>query len=152
MQIMIGAMESRSERVAAILAELSDRRSIDVAALGSTVSEWISRLEDGHLPGLAWLTGMLDEAVRKAGLRFGADFMLFRKTILMVEGIVGDMTGESGLIDRVLLGEFAMRFFAELPWRFLMPPFSRSFATRISNMDVVELMAGFQWRALTKGF
>jgi len=134
------------EGVAALLAGLSERQSIDLAALKSIVFKWISRIRDGHLPGLTWLTGMLDEAVGKAGLRLGADLMLFRKALLMIEGVVNDLGGGSGLMDRVLLSEFAIRFFVEWPWRFVTPPASRSFATRISNTDLAELTTGFPSR------
>jgi hypothetical protein len=58
------------------------------------------------------------------------------------------MAGGSGLIDQVLLNEFVFHFSAEWPWRFLSSPDSRSFATRISNTDLAELMLNLPWMAI----
>jgi ubiquinone biosynthesis protein len=148
MQIMLAAMAFRAERIVAVLCGLSKRQPIDLQALRSIVYKWIERIRDGHLPGFSSLTNLLDEAVQNAGLRFGADLMLFRKALHMVEGVVTDMAGGSGLIDQVLLSEFIFHFSAEWPWRFLASPDSRSFATRISNTDLAELMLNFPWMAI----
>ncbi len=148
MQIMLAAMTFRAERIVAVLCGLSKRQPIDLQALRSIVYKWIERIREGHLPGFSSLTSLLDEAVRNAGLSFGADLMLFRKALHMVEGVVTDMAGGSGLIDQVLLREFIFHFSAEWPWRFLASPDSRSFATRISNTDLAELMLNFPWMAI----
>lgn len=147
MQIILGAMAFRAERVLAAISGLSIARSIDLPTLSSVVYKWIGRIQDGRLPGFTWLKGLLDDAVRDAGLRLGADLMLFRRAIHMVEGVVADIGGEAGLIDQVFLGEFALNFSAEWPRRFLTPPGCRAFATRISNTDLAELMLSVPWRA-----
>jgi ubiquinone biosynthesis protein len=148
MQILLGAMALRPERIVSALSGLSSSQSIDLPALKSVVNEWIGRTIHGQLPKFRWLIALLDEAVQKARLRFGADLMLFRKTIHMVEGVVEDIVGESRLIDQVLLSEFLLHFSAEWPWRFFIPPDSHAFATRLSNMDLAELMLSFSGRAI----
>ncbi len=147
-QIMLGAMALHAERILAGLSKLSKRRSGDLPALRSIVYKWIGRIRNGHLPGFTWLTGLLDDAVSNAGLRFGADLMLFRKALHMVEGVVTDMGAEKGLIDQVLLSEFVLHFCAEWPWRFLRPPDSHAFATRVSTADLAELVSSIPWRAI----
>jgi hypothetical protein len=151
MQIMPAAMAFGADRVVTILSGLSERQCIDLPALRSIVYKWVGRIRDGHLPGLTWLTDLLDEAVRNAGLRFGTDLMLFRKALHLVEGVVTDIAGGSGLIAQVLLSEFGIHFSAEWPWRFLASPDSRSFATRISNTGLAELMLSFPWGAIRFG-
>ena len=74
--------------------------------------------------------------------------MLFRKALHMVEGVVTDMGAEKGLIDQVLLSEFVLHFCAEWPWRFLRPPDSHAFATRVSTADLTELVLSLPWRAI----
>ena len=74
--------------------------------------------------------------------------MLFRKALHMVEGVVTDMGAEKGLIDQVLLSEFVLHFCAEWPWRFLRPPDSHAFATRVSTADLAELVSSIPWRAI----
>jgi len=148
MQIMLGAISFQTERIVTALGEVSMRHSIGLPALRSVVCKWVDRLRDGGLPGFVWLTGLLDEAVGKAGLRFGADLMLFRKALLMIENVVADLGAGSATIDQVLLREFLLHFSAEWPSRFLSLPDSRSFATRISNSDLAQLMLSLPWRAI----
>lgn len=147
-QIMLGAVSFRTESIVAVLSGLSERHSVDLTVLRSIVYKWTRRIREGLLPGLTWLTGLLDEAVQNGGLRFGANLMLFRKALLMVEGVVTDIGGGSTLIDQVLLSEFAIHFSAEWPWRFLTLPDSHAFATRISNIDLAELMLSFPWMSV----
>ncbi len=72
--------------------------------------------------------------------------MLFRKSILMIENVIADLGEGNSLIDQVLLSEFLLRFSAEWPRRFLVSPDSRSFSTRISNTDLLQLMFSFPLR------
>jgi ubiquinone biosynthesis protein len=148
MQIMLGAMAFRADRIVTVLSGLSNWQSIDLPALRSIVYKWIERIRHGHLPGFTWLMGLFDEAVCNAGLRFGADLMLFRKALQMVDGVVTDIAGGSGLIDQVLLSEFVLHFSAEWPWRFFSSPDSHAFSTRVSNTDLAELMLSFPWGAI----
>ncbi len=148
MQIMLGAMALRAEKILTGLSGLSKQQSGDLPALMPIVHKWIGRIRNGSLPGFIWLTGLLDDAASNAGLRFGTDLMLFRKTLHMVEGVATDMGGEKGLIDQVLLSEFVLHFYAEWPMRFLRPPDSRAFATRVSSADLAELIWSLPWRAI----
>jgi ubiquinone biosynthesis protein len=148
MQVMLGAMAFRADRIVSVLSGLSKRRSTDLPAFRSIVDKWLGRIHYGQLPGFTWLMGLLDEVAGNAGLRFGADLMLFRKALHMVGGVVTDLGGGNGLIDQVLLSEFVVHFAAEWPWRFFSTPDSRAFATRLSNTDLAELMLSFPWSAI----
>lgn len=148
MQVMLGALALRADKIVSALSGLSKRESIDLPALRSIVYKWLGQIPYGRLPGFTWLMGLLDEVARDAGLHFGADLMLFRKALLVVEGVVNDIAGGSGLIDQVLLNEFVLHFSAEWPWRFFSSPGSRAFSTRLSNADLAELMLSFPWSAI----
>ncbi|MDA8307342.1 MAG: AarF/ABC1/UbiB kinase family protein [Deltaproteobacteria bacterium] len=147
MQTILGGMGFSPERIIDALSRLSIAPPGDPPALMAAVNKAIARIQNGQFPGFTWLKGLLDDVVRTAGVRFGAELMLFRRAIHMVEGVVTDLEGEAGLVDRVFLSEFGLNFSAEWPRRFWTPPGSRDFSTRISNTDLAGLMMSFPWRA-----
>ena len=69
-----------------------------------------------------------------------ADLMLFRKSLLTLEGVIGELGADDFQIDSVVLGEFARHFGQEWLNRWISPPASRAFATRISNADLAETL------------
>jgi ubiquinone biosynthesis protein len=139
-QLVLGALMFDAGRIVFTLAGLDERQRLDQAALLRIVRNWLGRIRQGQLPGFTWLMGLLDEAVGTCGLRVGADLLLFRKTIHTLEGVVDDIGPTEGRIDDVLLGEFIGHFIREWPERWLAPPYSREFATRLSNGDLAELL------------
>ncbi len=84
-------------------------------------------MRSGEFPGFAWLTGLLDDAVGNAGLRVGAELMLFRKTLHTLEGVVADVGGGDQEVQMELQKEFLRRLAGEWPFRWLAPPQSRAF-------------------------
>ncbi len=139
-QVMLGAITLDSRHIVDTLAQLSDQQRLDLNALQGVVEAWLRRLRRGQLPGLSWLVGMLDDATQSARLRVGADLMLFRKSLHTLEGVVADVGGCSGLIDRAMLTEFLRHFTAEWPRRWLSLPQSRDYATRLSNLDLTRTL------------
>jgi ubiquinone biosynthesis protein len=139
-QILLAALTLRPQRIATLLEELAERRSIDQSALQAVVQNRLSHIRGGRLPGLSWLVGLLDEAVQTARLRMGANLLLFRKSLHTLEGVVGDLGADKREIDRLLWREFLARFVSEWPWRWLAPPWSRTFATHLSNADLTHTM------------
>jgi len=107
--------------------------------LRECVDAALGRLSFGEWPGPSWLVRLLDEVVA-AGGRFSANLLLFRKTMLTLEGVIADIDPQCGL-DDVLVSAAAQAFAVEWPWRALAPPASRRFATHISNMDLAAAMA-----------
>jgi ubiquinone biosynthesis protein len=139
-QITLAALTLDAERINAILAGLAERHQPDRATLESVVYAWLGRIRRGQFPGFTWLMGLLDEAVRTARLRVGADLMLFRKTIYTLDGVVADIGARDSRIDDVLLKEFLGHFAVEWPERWTALPNSRAFATRLSNADLAQMM------------
>ncbi len=143
--IILGALTLRPGRIEAALEELSDNRNFDRQALGRVVGSSIREIRKGRVPGLNWMTSMLDEAVKTSGLRFGPDLLLFRRVIHVLNGIIADIGGEPGMVDEVLIRKFIGSFMLEWPFRWLAAPDSREFATRLSNADITELMLSLPW-------
>jgi len=146
-QVMLGAVTLDAELVVSTLAGLAERRNVDRPALQAVVGERIRRIRRGEFPGFTWLQGLLDEAVQKAGLRVGADLMLFRKTLYTLEGVLSDVDGGDDLVHAELQKKFLQQFAREWPFRWLSPLTSREFATRLSNADLVQLIASLPWTA-----
>jgi ubiquinone biosynthesis protein len=138
-QIILGALTLRAERIISLIATLSEHKDVDIPALTRVVHASLKKVRQGEIPGFTWLMDMLDEAVRTARLRVGADLLLFRKTLHTLEGVAADIGAEEQLIDRVFLSEFLYHFTAEWPQRWFSLPNSRAFATRLSNADLAEL-------------
>jgi hypothetical protein len=144
-QITLGALTLDAQRIAAILAGLSERQPIDGAALKSVVHGWLKRIRQGQFLGFTRLMGLLDQAVQTARLRVATDLLLFRKTLYTLEGVIADIGAQESRIDDVLLGEFLGHFAVEWPARWVASPDCRTFATRLSNADLARMMLGLPW-------
>jgi ubiquinone biosynthesis protein len=139
-QLILGALTLDAERMVATLSGLDERQRLKQASLREIVRIWLGRMRQGQLPGFTWLMGLLDEAVRTAGLRVSGDLLLFRKTIHTLQGVVADIGPRESCLDEAFLGEFLRHFVEEWPARWLARPNSRDFATRLSNADLTELL------------
>jgi ubiquinone biosynthesis protein len=137
-QIMLAALTLDAGRIVAVLEELAERQSMDGAALASLVHRSLARIRGGQLPGLRWLTELLDTAVQTARLRVAADLLMFRKSLLTLEGVVAEIQPGGPDIDQVLLADFCRHFVRDWPRRWLASPSSRRFATRLSNWDLTQ--------------
>jgi ubiquinone biosynthesis protein len=143
--VMLGALTFDADRIVVALAGLAERGCIDQPALESTVRSWLGRIRQGRCPGFLWLIGLFDDAVQTAGLRAGANVMLFRKTLHTLEGVLADIGAADDRIETVLLGQFLACLADEYPQRWLSPPTCRAFATRLSNADLAEAILGWPW-------
>jgi ubiquinone biosynthesis protein len=137
-QLALAAVTFDAARIVAILESLSERRQANVTVLRQIADNWLRSVRRGHLPGLSWIIGLLDEAHRLARLRVGPDLMLLRKSLLTLEGVVGELGAAGFQMDEVLLAEFTRQFSREWPERWFSLPTSRSFATRLSNLDLAS--------------
>jgi ubiquinone biosynthesis protein len=145
-QVVLGALTLDGDRIVRTLAGLS-QGPVDEGALESAVGAALGRIGQGHFPGFTWLLGLLDEGVQNARLRFGADLLLFRKALHTLEGVVADVGGNVGSMDGVILGQLLYHLLAEWPLRWLAPPGSRAFASRLSNADLAGVLLSWPWTA-----
>jgi ubiquinone biosynthesis protein len=142
-QALLAAATLQPGRVVALLSTLADRGRIDRPALESVVHRWVAQVRCGRFPGFTWLVGLLDEAVQTAGVRLGADLMLFRKALHTLAGVAADVGAGGDYLDGVLIGEFLCHLALEWPLRWLAPLGSRAFATRLSNADLAGFLLHF---------
>ena len=140
MQIAIGALTLDRERIADALDALAGRQGIEPQAVKPIIEGAFGRIRQGQLPGLIWVTELLDAVAQTARPRFGSDLMLLRKTLHALEGVVADIGADRRCIDGVMLGEFFAQVAREWPARWLATPDSRVFGTRLSNADLAEVM------------
>jgi ubiquinone biosynthesis protein len=142
-QLILAAITLDADRMVSVLQQLAERQRPDDQAIRGVAEDWIRRVRRGQFPGLSWLVGMLDEAVQKGRLRVSPDMMLFRKSLLTLEGVVAEVGQCSGQIDKTLSIEFLRHFAAEYPQRWLQLPTSRNSSTRVSNMDLTHTLLSY---------
>jgi ubiquinone biosynthesis protein len=141
-QIILSAVTLNASRIVAVLAELNTQGQVNQSGLRTVVDRWLCRVRYGQFPGLTWLVGMLDEATQSSRLRMGQDIMIFRKSLHTLEGVVRDLGTEDAEIEKMVFVEFLLQFGREWPERWFSSPTSRSFATRLSNMDIAATILG----------
>ncbi len=94
------------------------------------------------MPGYGWFVKLLDQ-LAFGGVRFSPELLLFRKTALMVEGVVSDLLARAddigSVMDQALISEFLRSWTLEWPARWLSFPDDRSFSTHVSTMDALRL-------------
>jgi ubiquinone biosynthesis protein len=115
------------------------REDADRAAVDRVAADAVRRLRGGAPPGLSWLLALLDRAALEAGARFGSDLLLFRKSLLTLDGVIRDLAPAYPMgLDVALAG--LRQLLREWPRRPLAHPASRSFATHLSNLDLLSLL------------
>ncbi len=143
-QLLLGGLELNVERMASAINELA-RKAPEPEALRTLLRESLRELRWGGFPGLAWLAKLLDKLVWRAGLRLHGNLLLFRKSLLTLEGVLADFTGTSAaaawaLLDQAVLRAFLEQWTGEWPERAVAPFNARSFRTHISTSDLLSLL------------
>ena len=80
----------------------------------------------------------------RGALTFGQDLVLFRKALLSLTNVIGEL-GPGGTVDRVLAGAGIARFLETLPGRTLTTDMRAGFGTHISNADLLRLWSDLPW-------
>lgn len=138
-QILIGALTLNAGQIVGAITALAEG-GIDGDAIEAVVEDNLRRIAGGALPGFDWLTRLMDDAVIKARARFAGNLIVFRKVLQTLQGVVADVCEECRA-DEVLAACFVRRFGADLAGRAVAPPFSRDFATHLSNADLVQVLS-----------
>ncbi len=92
-----------------------------------------------RLPGLHWLMLILDRAVQEAGLKLPRELLLFRKSLLTLEGVIADLSPDVTL-DGALTGELAALLLREWPQRALRPAEDTQLASHIPTAQMLRLL------------
>lgn len=136
-QIVLAAMNLNASRIRRSIGAMSVAEP-DEPALQEVVEKAVGQLYRTDLPGLRWLMNLLGDAMFKAGVQFSADLVLFRKSILTLEGVAADVsTGIS--LGNVLSLSAGTELLREWAGRCVASPFSRDHGTHVSNLDLLSL-------------
>ena len=141
--LLLAALRLDVDAISRTLGELAVNRPRP-EALRAVSWAAVRRLRRGALPGLGWLLRLLDEAVLHGGARYPGDLLLFRKTLLTLQGVVADLApGHSLTLDLASAG--VRRLLAEWPGRLTSGPFSSGFPTHLSNADLAPTAIANFW-------
>ena len=123
----------------------------DAATLRCVVDRLLVTARNPLGLSFSWVANLMDKAALECGARFSNDLLLFRKALLVLEGVVADMVGEGGL--DCLLSSSAIRQLArEWPARAFLPPDSRRLGSRLSSLDLFRAGFLFPWVVATQWF
>lgn len=138
MRVLLAAVRLDAEGILSALDALALER-LDEGRMREVVHQALARLRGGSVPGLAWLTQLLDQTALRASARYPEELLLFRKSLLTLNGVVSDLVpGYLVGLDVVAAG--ARQLSRELPDRLLSGPFSRHFPTHLSNLDLLGVL------------
>jgi ubiquinone biosynthesis protein len=140
MQLVLGALTLDAKRVAREIDALAQAPT-DESAVRAVVDNALGKLYVGEFPGFRWSQSLLDDASLSAGVQFSSELLLYRKSVLTIEGVVSDISSKSS-IGRVLPASAARQFLRELTARAFSLPGSRHFGTHLSNLDLISLYWG----------
>jgi len=142
-QLLLGALTldpMRMERAVDALAREPGNRTV----LREVLNRALRQLRWGTRPGIGWLTRLLDQIVIEARVRLKPEFLLFRKSLLTLEGVLADLTrsGERTgdiVIDQTLVSLLLGQLLIEWPERLQRPLDVRIFGTHLSTADLMSL-------------
>nr|VFJ55373.1 MAG: ubiquinone biosynthesis protein [Candidatus Kentron sp. DK] len=136
-QLFLGAMMFSVSRITHAIEGLACSQP-DHNLVRKISEKGLRRLHPIKFPGFSWLVKLLDDAKLLAEVRFPSDLLLFRKSILTLEGVVADICSDYRF-DKTLFMSATHQFRQELLARTLSSPISRDFGTHVSNLDLLNL-------------
>jgi len=138
--ILIGAMLLDEQRLVDMLAAISAGPARDPTQLALTVQRHLRPIRAGRLPDFRWVMRLMDDAFEGAGLTANSDLLLFRKSLYTLDGVIADVAPGNRSIEHSFFLDFVQQLAAEWPRRWSSPLDSRAFTTRLSNLDLTQLM------------
>lgn len=136
-QIMLGALSLDAQRITRAITALGQSRP-DETALRDVVAKALEQIYRGRFPGFAWMLELLDRAMLLAKMRFGRDLLLFRKSVLTLQGVIADISPRDSF-NRVITAAVLSQISREWAERVFARPTSRDFGSRLSNFDLMSL-------------
>jgi Predicted unusual protein kinase len=136
-QIILGAVTLDAARIDAAIRTLA-RDRVDGDALRTLIAGRLELLREGKWPTLSWLMGLVDEAATTAKARFAGGLIMFRKVLQTLDGVIADVSADCR-VDRVLTAALIRQLLREWGRRPIAGPFTRHFATHVSNLDLMQM-------------
>jgi ubiquinone biosynthesis protein len=146
-QLILAALALDPGQMAAALRELA-HRAADPVEWTCVLESSLRQLRWGTFPGLGWVTRLLDALVMRGGVRFSSNLLLFRKSLLTLEGMLAGLLGEKEstlILDEAITAVFLNHWSSE--WReFFLTSFnSRSNLTHMSKADLFAFGWSSAW-------
>lgn len=138
-QLVVGALLLDAPRMLRMLQQLAHGRVPREDVLRAAVERALEPIRRGRAPDVAWLLGLLEDAMQRAGLRVRGDVLLLRKSLHTLDGVLADVGADGGAIERSLFAEALAQLALEWPRRLASPPYSRAFDTQLSSLDLAGL-------------
>ena len=143
MQCILGALALDTRRIEWAVGQLAQNQPAQ-PRVADLLRGSLNELRWGLWPSLSWLTRLLDGLVLRAGVRLKPNLLLFRKSLLTLEGVVTDCIGRDGnpaggILDWAVTSAFLSRWGAEWPYRLLAPLGAKSPSTHVSAADLLGL-------------
>lgn len=138
-EMFLGAISLSGRRIMKAVRALALSVS-DEDAAREAIRRSLRRVRRDQVPGPSWFTDLFEDLMGN-GVRFPANLVLFRKSLFTLEGVVKDIDPDCS-IRRIFLREALLRLALEWPRRYIALPWSKSFATHISNADLIKLYLG----------
>jgi ubiquinone biosynthesis protein len=136
-QVVLGALNLDANRVCRAIAAMAISVP-DETALRRVADRAVGVLYRTEPPSLHWLLNLLGDAMLEAGVLFGEDLVLFRKSVLTLEGVAADVSMGTSL-GKVLPLSGGLALLREWARRCVASPISRDFGTHVSNLDLLSL-------------
>jgi ubiquinone biosynthesis protein len=142
-QFLIGALSFDESRMQSAIGKLS-RDTGDSKAVAEVLKGGLREMRWGRPLGLRWLTDLLDNLVARGRVRFNPDLLLFRKSLLTLEGVLADVVGGEqaageAALNQAFLAVLIGQLLREWPLRIKGPLDSRQFKTHLSTADLMSL-------------
>jgi ubiquinone biosynthesis protein len=132
----LGAVQLDLEQTATAIEQIAERVE-DPQALRATVAEALGHIWHDELPDTSWFVRLFEDLVA-VGVHFPPQMLLFRKSLFVLQGVLGEIDPQCSSA-RVMVGEALAWLLAEWPGRYLALPWSRAFASQLSNVDLMWL-------------
>jgi ubiquinone biosynthesis protein len=143
-RIIIGAWTMDGGKVATACANLAAGANADL--IRRNVTATLAAIARQRPPGPIWAMNLLDELAR-AGVRFPARLLLFRKAFLTLQGVLSDVCPH-GSLEATLVVKALVEFAWEWPLRWCKPLESRDWATHVSSVELLSLFCRAAYLAL----
>jgi len=148
-QMVLSAQLLDVNGVCLAVERLSKMARPDAVSLRAVVERSLAQSRNALGPSFSWLTGLLDAAAMKCGLRFSENLLLFRKTLLILRGVIEDIIGD-GALDGLLMSSAMNQLSEEWPARLFSPPGSRRFGSRLSTLDLLRMGSSLPFAAASR--
>src|SRR5262249_46455769 len=104
----------------------------------------LHKLGWGQFPGITWMTQLMDDLALRSGVQFSSNLLLFRKSLLTLEGVVADLNASDKqaaqtTTDAIIMASFLNHWICELPCRFVTPFDERLPTTHLSTRDLMSV-------------